>query len=142
MEPRTGDDCDDKLSMVIDTDPPTSLTNNVSKRHEETPLNDDAVKRRDEMSASPVKNGVDDEDKNHPPVNLLSDPLSHDPDKPLRQVRSHPSLGGRTIIPPGSLGSLSMTRDQCYKISLRCISLCYQLERLTVTNCPILRICD
>ena len=42
---------------------------------------------------------------------ILPDPLSVDLDKPLRQVRSHPSLGGRSVIQPGSLGTLAMTRS-------------------------------
>ena len=42
---------------------------------------------------------------------MLPDPLSVDLDKPLRQVRSHPSLGGRSAIQPGSLGTLAMTRS-------------------------------
>jgi len=42
---------------------------------------------------------------------ILPDPLSVDLDKPLRQVRSHPSLGGRSAIQPGSLGTLAMTRS-------------------------------
>ena len=95
MEPKSGGDCDDKLSMAIDADVTTS---------------DNDVETATTVTTSAAdSNDVD--DKSHPPVNILNDPLTHDLDKPLRQVRSHPSLGGRTVIPPGSLGSLAMTRS-------------------------------
>ena len=95
MEPKSGGDCDDKLSMAIDADVTTTSTSDNDMETATTSAAD--------------KSDVD--DKSLPPVNILNDPLTHDLDKPLRQVRSHPSLGGRTVIPPGSLGSLAMTRS-------------------------------
>lgn len=100
MEPKCSGDCDDKLSMAIDAD--VTMTASAS---------DNDVDQTMTTLTSAVDDKSDVDDKSLPPVNILNDPLNHDPDKPLRQVRSHPSLGGRTVIPPGSLGSLAMTRS-------------------------------
>ena len=103
---------DEEISMSIDSNNQTGASENTATTS--TTLQSDNV---DNMSTT----NIDTESKTEsvedslPPttsnLNVVIDPLSHDLDKPLRQVRSHPSLGGRSAIPPGSLGSLAMTRS-------------------------------
>ena len=134
MEPKSGDNSEsDKLSLAVD-DVELKTSSNASNGGDEKPrcnmsevddesnateaaLPDDASKCQEESSQpNDVSNDenlvAEDDNKSFPPINLLKDPLlTLETGKPLRQVRSHPSLGGRTVIPPGSLGSLAMTRS-------------------------------
>ena len=101
---------DDEISMSIDTNNQTGASENTTT----TTLQSDNV---DNMSTTNIdtESKTENVEDSLPPmtssINGIIDPLSHDLDKPLRQVRSHPSLGGRSAIPPGSLGSLAMTRS-------------------------------
>jgi len=100
---------DDEISMSIDSN------NQIGASENKTTLQSD--NNVDNLSTSNIDNESKTEnvDDSLPPttsnLNVVIDPLSQDLDKPLRQVRSHPSLGGRSAIPPGSLGSLAMTRS-------------------------------
>ena len=103
---------DDEISMSIDSNNQTGASGNTATTT--TTLQGDNV---DNMSTTNIdtESKTENVEDSLPPItssiNGIIDPLSHDLDKPLRQVRSHPSLGGRSAIPPGSLGSLAMTRS-------------------------------